>query len=135
VPLKSQLINDIITVLNLHFNKNNRRIILMIITEKLKISPVEKPSVDKQKLQTLFEKQQIIKNRIASISSRIRSEQDKKLTRKKILIGAYFLEKYKSDESKLSQLLNYFLVRDNDRALFGLSPILKTELVETNNST
>ncbi len=69
----------------------------MITIEKSKILPVEKSSVDKQKLQTLLEKQQIIKNRIASISSRIRSEQDKKLTRKKILIGAYFLEKYKND--------------------------------------
>lgn len=107
----------------------------MIITEKSKISPVEKPSVDKQKLQSLFEKQQIIKNRIASISLRIRSEQDKKITRKKILIGAYFLEKYKDDEGRLVQMLNGFLVRDNDRVLFGLSPILKTELVETNNST
>ena len=85
VPLKCQLLTDIITLPNLHFNKNNRRIILM--------TRIEKSSVDKQKLQTLLEKQQIIKNRIASISSRIRSEQNKKMTRKKILIGAYFLEK------------------------------------------
>lgn len=102
----------------------------MTITEKSKILPAEKSSVDKQKLQTLLEKQQIIKNRIASISSRIRSEQDKKLTRKKILIGAYFLEKYKDEEHKLSQLLNDFLVRDNDRVLFGLSPLQKLELTE-----
>ena len=107
----------------------------MTILEKSKILPAEKSSVDKQKLQILLEKQQIIKNRIASMSSRIRCEQDKKLTRKKILIGAYFLEKYKDDEGRLVQMLNGFLVRDNDRALFGLSPILKTELVETNNST
>lgn len=105
----------------------------MTSIEKSKILQAEKSSIDKQKLQTLLEKQQIIKNRIASISSRIRSEQDKKMTRKKILVGAFFLEKFKDDEAKLTQMLNGFLMRDNDRALFGLSPLLKTESVETKN--
>ncbi len=73
-----------------------------------------------KKLEDLIKKQAAIKNRISSITSRIRNEQDKRLTRKKILIGAYFLEKFKSDESKLKDMLNSFLVRDKDRSLFGL---------------
>jgi beta-lactamase regulating signal transducer with metallopeptidase domain len=101
----------------------------MTIIKKSKLQPLEKSAVDKQKLQNILEKQQIIKNRIAIISSRMRSEQDKKLTCKKILIGAYFLEKYKDDESKLNQMLISFLVRDNDRSLFGLGPLVKTETI------
>jgi len=73
-----------------------------------------------QKLEGLLKKQNAIKNRISSITSRIRNEQDKRLTRKKILVGAYFLEKYKGEPNKLNEMLNGFLVRDNDRLLFGL---------------
>jgi hypothetical protein len=44
-------------------------------------------------------------------------------TRKKILIGAYFLEvKYKGKEEELTKIMDGFLIRDNDRALFGLPP-------------
>ncbi len=80
-----------------------------------------------QKLQRLLNKQNAIKNRISSITSRIRNEQDKRLTRKKILIGAYFLEKYNGEPNRLNEMLNGFLVRDNDRLLFGLQPKSKIE--------
>ena len=43
-------------------------------------------------------------------------------TRKKILIGAYFMEKYKDKMNELVPQLDRFLVRDGDRELFGLSP-------------
>lgn len=79
-----------------------------------------------QKLEGLLKKQNAIKNRISSLTSRIRNEQDKKLTRKKILVGAYFLEKYKGEPDKLKIMLNNFLVRDNDRMLFGLQSDYKT---------
>lgn len=80
-----------------------------------------------QKLEGLLKKQNAIKNRISSITSRIRNEQDKRLTRKKILVGAYFLEKYKEEPNRLNEMLNGFLARDNDRLLFGLQPKSKID--------
>ncbi len=84
-----------------------------------------------QKLENLLKKQNAIKNRISSITSRIRNEQDKRLTRKKILVGAYFLEKYKEEPNRLNEMLNGFLVRDNDRLLFGLHPKSKIDTENT----
>lgn len=74
-------------------------------------------------LQELIKKQTAIKNRIAALESRKRTKDDKKLTRKKILIGAYILQKYKDDHAAFIQLNNdfdRFLTRQNDRKLFEL---------------
>lgn len=45
-------------------------------------------------------------------------------TRRKILVGAFFLQKYSLDgeEDKLVKMLDPFLTRDRDRELFGLPP-------------
>ena len=46
-------------------------------------------------------------------------------TRKKILIGSYFIEQAMMDGTfeELKQKMSDFLTRDNDRALFDLSPL------------
>lgn len=49
-------------------------------------------------------------------------------TRKKILVGAFFLEKIEKNEeyrAKVMPQLGEYLKRDDDRALFGFSPLLK----------
>ncbi len=59
----------------------------------------------------------------------IEREKAKKLdTRRKVLIGAYYLEqanKSPEEMEKLLTLMDSFLVRDSDRKVFGLSPTTK----------
>lgn len=77
----------------------------------------------KDPLEKLLEKKQKIEQQIASAKSRLKRKERATDTRKKILVGAYFLEvKYKDKEDELKKLLDGFLVRDNDRALFDLLP-------------
>lgn len=74
-------------------------------------------------LKKLIQKQEALKNRIASLEARKRNEEDKKLTRKKILIGAYILEKCKDVPGEMDRILKgleKFLTRDSDRKLFNL---------------
>ncbi|HYF98360.1 MAG TPA: hypothetical protein VD770_05195 [Coxiellaceae bacterium] len=74
-------------------------------------------------LKELKTKEEILKARIANLEIRQRKEEDRILTRKKILIGAHILEKIKNDESAqaiLTQELDQFLIRPYDRKLFDL---------------
>jgi chaperonin cofactor prefoldin len=74
-------------------------------------------------LTKLLEKKQKIEQQIATAKIRMRKVERAVDTRKKILVGAYFLEmKYKDKEDELKKLMDGFLVRDNDRALFDLPP-------------
>ena len=65
--------------------------------------------------------------KLSSIQSKINKEERKRNTRKKILAGAYLLEKYKENENELVNLLDGFLKRDADRAVYGLKPLLKSD--------
>jgi chaperonin cofactor prefoldin len=77
----------------------------------------------KDPLEKLLEKKQKLEQQIASAKSRMKKKERAEDTRKKILVGAYFLEvKYKDKEDELKKILDGFLVRDNDRALFDLPP-------------
>jgi len=74
-------------------------------------------------LDKLMEKKQKLEQQIANAKARVKKKERAVDTRKKILVGAYFLEvKYKDKEEDLIKLLDGFLIRDNDRALFGLTP-------------
>lgn len=74
-------------------------------------------------LTKLLEKKQKIEQQIATAKARMKKDDRAVDTRKKILVGAYFLEvKYKDKEDELKKLLDGFLVRDNDRSLFDLPP-------------
>lgn len=74
-------------------------------------------------LSKLLEKKQKIEKQIASAKARAKKSDRINDTRKKILVGAYFLDvKYKDKEQELVKLMDGFLVRESDRALFGLSP-------------
>ena len=74
-------------------------------------------------LKELKAKEESLKARIANLEIRQRKEEDRILTRKKILIGAHVLEKIKNDQAaltKLAQELDNFLIRPHDRKLFDL---------------
>ncbi|HNY69995.1 MAG TPA: mobilization protein [Syntrophorhabdus sp.] len=74
-------------------------------------------------LSKLLEKKQKLEQQIASAKARAKKADRADDTRRKILVGAYFIEvKYKDDQDELKKLMDGFLVRDNDRALFGLPP-------------
>ena len=71
----------------------------------------------------LLQKKQKIEQQISNAKSRMKKVERAVDTRKKILVGAYFLEvKYKDKEEEIIKIMDGFLVRDNDRELFGLPP-------------
>ena len=66
-------------------------------------------------------------------TQKVKNEERKKDTRRKILIGAYYLEKANKANAmdSLRKAMNGYLTRDDDRALFGLPPIPKNEETQT----
>lgn len=77
----------------------------------------------RNKVEKLREKQDVLKARIQLIENREKSKERKLETRKKILIGSYFLEKYQKDNEmkKLQDIMNEYLSRESDRKVFGLA--------------
>ena len=76
----------------------------------------------KDKVEKLKRKQEVLKARIKLIEGREKSKEKKLMTRKKILIGSYFLEKYNKDNEikKLIMIMDKYLIRESDRKVFGL---------------
>jgi len=91
-------------------------------TETSKFSRIEK----------LKRQKEIIEARLQKAESRHKQRERKEETRRKILLGAYFLEKIRKDGTleKIRQELDSFLTRNSDRKLFGLS-LLETENVQS----
>ena len=80
----------------------------------------------KQKL--LIEKRDAVNARIRKEEGKLRANERKSDTRRKVLAGAAVLQWAKQDSefsSRLMTELKSFLVRDDDRALFGLPPLAK----------
>ena len=74
-----------------------------------------------EKIEKIEEQMKKLKLRLASEKAKIRNEQKKQDTRRKILVGAYFMEKYQDNMAELTKMIDPFLTRENDRKLFGLS--------------
>lgn len=87
-------------------------------TETKALSQIEKLRLRKQKLEAQLQKAE-------SRHKNIERRQD---TRRKILLGAYYLDKIKNEGTleTIKHELNDFLKRDSDRALFEL-PLLNNE--------
>ena len=73
-------------------------------------------------LEALLKKQAMIEARIQLLKSKEAGQKRKDDSRKKILAGAYLLEKHEKAGTfeELLQELDGFLSRKNDRLLFGL---------------
>lgn len=74
-------------------------------------------------IEKLKRQKQILEARIQKAES-LQKQRDRKAdTRRKILLGAYFLDKLRKDGTleSIKPELDNFLTRDNDRKLFGLS--------------
>jgi hypothetical protein len=80
------------------------------------------------KLKLLIEKRDTFNARIRQEQNKLKAGERKSDTRRKVLAGATVLEWAKRDNefsSRLMAELRIFLVRDDDRALFGLPPLPK----------
>jgi hypothetical protein len=78
------------------------------------------------KLQKLLEQREVVTARIRREKGKERTRKRKDDTRRKILAGAGVLERAERDgafKAELASLLDGFLVRADDRALFGLDPL------------
>src|ERR1700733_5671312 len=87
-------------------------------TEPSKLSQIDK----------LKRQKEIIEARLQQAEARHKQREKKEDTRRKILLGAYFLEKLRNDGTfeSIKQELDSFLTRNSDRKLFDL-PLLENE--------
>ena len=80
-----------------------------------------------EKIEKLEKQMKQLQERIASEKARIKKKERKDDTRRKILVGAYFMEKYENNMAELVGMIDPFLSREKDRALFGLDSKVKDE--------
>ena len=87
----------------------------------------------KSKIEKLKKKQEVLKARIQLIENREKAKERKLDTRKKILVGSYFIEKYSEDkkEEELTKVMDQYLTRQSDRKVFGLNYDEKTHKEKT----
>lgn len=79
------------------------------------------------KLDALKKKRDALNARIRLVQNREQFKERKDNTRRKILIGSYYLDQANKNDSYegIVKLMDSYLTRDSDRLLFGLTPIKK----------
>ncbi len=87
----------------------------------------EEKANKKRKAVSRQEQIQQLKAKVTKLEAMERNQAKKIDTRRKILAGSYLINKYIDNQEGLAKLLDSFLVRDNDRELFGLKPLKKAE--------
>lgn len=77
-------------------------------------------------LERLRQKKAAIEARIQSAEARFKSAERKKDTRRKILVGSYFIDKARDEKTwdALQSAMDNYLTRPTDRTLFDLPPDL-----------
>lgn len=77
----------------------------------------------KEKISKLKKQREVINARIQRMEALETSRERKRDTRRKILVGAYYLDKAKEDGSmdKINKIMNDYLTRKSDRILFDLT--------------
>ncbi len=84
------------------------------------------------RLDALKKKQEQLRAQIQKLESLEKSRERKRDTRRKILIGSYFLDKA-SEEGTLDSLyqqMEHYLKRNTDRELFQLTPLAEEKELE-----
>ena len=87
----------------------------------------EEKANKKRKAVSRQEQIQQLKAKVTKLEAMERNQAKKIDTRRKILAGSYLINQYIDNQEGLAKLLDSFLVRDNDRELFGLMPLKKAE--------
>lgn len=80
-------------------------------------------------LEKLKEQRRLIDARIQAAEDRQKVSERKKDTRRKILLGSYYLEEAKKNNQwdALKELMNGYLTRNSDRSLFDLPHITEAK--------
>ena len=81
------------------------------------------PELSTHRLNRLKEQREKLNARIQAVEARLKNSERKKDTRRKILVGSYFLNKADNENSmdEINKIMDKFLTRTSDRELFGLS--------------
>ena len=91
---------------------------------------VEVSNVGLSKLEKLKAQQAKLAARIQAVEARVKVSGRKQDTRRKILVGACYLDEARKNEEGLAGLkekLDGYLKRDSDRKLFDLLPVVVKE--------
>lgn len=81
------------------------------------------------RLEILKKQQDQLKAKIQALEASEFAKERKRETRRKILVGAYYLDKMRADDkfNELVSLMDTYLNRDYDRVLFNLPPSEKNK--------
>ncbi len=81
--------------------------------------------ISNHRLARLKEQREKINVRIQSVEARLKTSERKKDVRRKILVGAYYLDEAVKNNGmdKINAFMDKYLKRDFDRELFGLEPL------------
>ena len=81
-----------------------------------------------KKLDTLKKKQDQLKAQIQALQAVDKTRERKRETRRKILVGAYYLDKARQEDAfnQLVSIMDNYLKRESDRRLFELAPLQST---------
>lgn len=76
------------------------------------------------KLKKLKEKKQLLDSRIAKVEALHKTRERKLDTRRKILLGSYYLDKARKENNfdELKKIMAQYLTRDSDKVLFDIEP-------------
>ncbi|MCW8445688.1 mobilization protein [Fluoribacter gormanii] len=88
-------------------------------------------SEKQSRLDALKKKQEQIRAQIQKLESLEKARERKRDTRRKILIGSYFIDKANQEGTlfDLYQQMNHYIKRNADRELFHLEPIQEEQSV------
>jgi len=80
---------------------------------------------NKNSLEKLKAQREALNAKIQAAEARTRVSERKKDTRRKILVGAYYLDQAQQNQrwAELQQIMANYLTRDSDRRLFELPPV------------
>ena len=78
-------------------------------------------------LNSLKKKRDVLNARIRLIQNREQSKERKNNTRRKILVGSFYLDQANKNNSfdAVVKLMDSYLTRDSDRKVFNLKPLEK----------
>lgn len=85
----------------------------------------EKRFQSEKRIDDLEKKISQLRARKAAEEAKLKQQARKDETRRKILVGSYFLNEFEKDDAMpdLHRIMDGFLTRENDRDLFGLPPL------------
>lgn len=85
--------------------------------------------LSKQSLDKLREQREKLNAKIQAAESRLKVTERKKDTRRKILLGSYYLDNASKEDKvdEVKKIMDKYLTRNSDRELFELEPLSETE--------